>query len=342
MRIGVVGYGTGGRHFHTPYIEVVPGCVLVGIVARAPGTVAQARADWPEVPIFASLAALIDSGVDAVTITTPPATRRPLVLEAVGRGVHVVADKPFAPTAAAGLDLVRAADAAGVLLSVFHNRRWDTDLQTLRDVLDDGRLGTVWRFESRMDQDDPGTLERGPDGGLLRDLGSHVIDQALWLFGPATGVYATLDWITEDGVRTDAGFVLTLTHRTGVRSHLSSSKVNGLVSRELRLLGAHGSYVSDYSDVQAEAVFAGRKPADDLDGWGREVEARWGSLTITGEPPRLVPSARGAYQEFYRRFAAAVEHGEPQPVPAAEAVETLRVLDAARTSAANDQVVRLD
>ena len=117
---------------------------------------------------------------------------------------------------------MRAADDAGVMLSVFHNRRWDTDIRTLRKVLVEQQLGDVWRFDSRFDQDDPATLERGPDGGLLRDLGSHLVDQALWLFGPAASVYANLDWIDEDAVRTDAGFMITITHRSGVRSYLSA------------------------------------------------------------------------------------------------------------------------
>jgi len=167
MRIGLVGYGTGGKNFHAPYIEAAADCELVGIVARAPATVARAQADWPEMPIFDSLGKMIDSGVDAVTISTPPATRRELVLEAVGRGIHVVADKPFAPTAAAARELVSAAEGAGVLLSVFHNRRWDADIRTLRKVLREEHLGNIWRFDSRFDADDPATLERGPEGGCF-------------------------------------------------------------------------------------------------------------------------------------------------------------------------------
>jgi len=341
MRIGLVGYGTGGKNFHSPYIEVATDCELAGIVARAPATVAQARADWPGTPIFGSLGELIDSGVDAVTISTPPATRRALVLEAVGRGIHVVADKPFAPSAAAAAELVRAADDAGVLLSVFHNRRWDADIRTLRKVLLDQQFGEVWRFDSRMDQDDPATLERGPEGGLLRDLGSHLVDQALWLFGPAVSVYANLDWIDEDGVRTDATFMITISHRGGVRSFLSASKLSGLVSRELRLLGSRGSYVSDQTDVQAQAVFAGRKPIDDLDGWGREVESRWGTLTITGKKSIKVPSEQGAYHDFYSQFAAAALGDRAQPVPATEAIAVLEVLDAARISALEGRVVQV-
>ncbi|MGQ0563912.1 MAG: Gfo/Idh/MocA family protein [Gemmobacter sp.] len=130
LRIGVVGYGTGGQHFHTPFIAAARGCALAGIVARAPETVARARADWPDTPVFPSLAAMITAGVcDAVTITTPPQTRRDLVLEAVAAGLHVIADKPFAPDAAGAMELDRAAKAKGVTLGVYQNRRFDADLK---------------------------------------------------------------------------------------------------------------------------------------------------------------------------------------------------------------------
>jgi len=340
MRIGLVGYGVGGRCFHAPFIQAAEGCELTGIVARSPQRVAEVHQDLPGVPVFASLAELLDTGVDAVTISTPPQTRRELVLEAVGRGVNVIADKPFAPTAAAGQALVDAAAAAGVLLSVFHNRRWDTDITTLRAVLDEGLLGEVWRFDSRFDLDEPQTLEAGPDGGLLRDLGSHLVDQALWLLGPAQLVSANLDWVELPEGRTDAGFVITLSHASGAHSHISSSKVNRLESRELRVLGSLGSYVSSQTDVQAQAIFAGLRPVDDPSGWGYEKPERWGTLSIDSGIHR-VPSAQGSYADYYARFAAAVSGVGAQPVPASEAVDTLAVLDAARISAAEGQTVKI-
>jgi predicted dehydrogenase len=338
MRIGLVGYGVGGRYFHAPFIEAAEGCDLVGVVTRSPERAAQVAKELAGVPVFGSLAELLDAGVDAVTLTTPPQTRRELVLEAVGRDVNVIADKPFAPTAAAGLELVEAAQAAGVLLSVFHNRRWDTDITTLRKVLDENVLGELWRFDSRFDLDQPQTLEAGPDGGLLRDLGSHLVDQALWLFGPARRVTANLDWVDLPEGRTDVGFVITVAHANGVHSHVSSSKVNRLVSRELRVLGSHGSYVSSQTDVQAQAVFAGRRPIDDPSGWGYEAPERWGILS-TADGARQVPSERGAYADYYTRFAAAVDAGGLQPVPASEAIGTLAVLDAARISDAEGTTV---
>lgn len=340
MRIGVVGYGTGGRHFHAPFIAAARGVELAGIVARAPATVQRAATDLPGVPIYPSLTAMLAAGVDAVTITTPPQTRRALVLEAIAAGVPVIADKPFAPDAATGRELEAAAKAKGVVLGVFHNRRFDADVQTLRKVLDGGRLGRLWRVHSRMDLDDPDTLEAGPDGGLLRDVGSHLVDQILWLLGPATSVWAQLDLVERPEGPTDAGFVIALGHASGVRSYLSCSKLNRLTAREFRAYGQDGSYVSSGTDVQAQAIFAGLRPADDLTGWGYEKPELWGTLRTRAGAER-VPSQQGRYHDYYEGFAEAVRSGGPPPVTAAEAIRTIAVLDAARLSAAEGRVVPL-
>jgi predicted dehydrogenase len=341
MRIGVVGYGTGGRHFHVPFIAAAQGVELAGVVARAPRTVAAVRADLPGVPIFASLAEMIAAGgLDAVTITTPPHTRHDLVLQAIAAGLHVVADKPFAPTAEGGRILDRAARDKGVILGVFQNRRWDSDIQTLARLIRDGRLGKVWRIHSRMDFDDPATLEAGPSGGLLRDLGSHLVDQMLWLLGPATSVDAQLDHADLPQGRTDVGFTITLRHAGGVHSHISASKLNHLTLRELRAYGSLGSYVAHGSDVQAQAIFAGRRPADDLAAWGHEPEANWGVLHAA-EGARRVPAEQGRYHDYYEAFARAVHDGGAPPVTAAEGIQTLAVLDAARASAAEGRSIEL-
>ncbi|MGV9714267.1 Gfo/Idh/MocA family oxidoreductase [Gordonia sp. NPDC003424] len=338
MRLGLVGYGAGGRLFHAPYITAVDEIELVGVVTRNPQRRREVAEDLPGVAVFDSLPDLLSAGVDAVTITTPPDTRRELVLEAVGRGVHVVADKPFAPDADGGRELVDAADHAGVLLSVFHNRRWDTDLATIEQVLP--RLGRVWRVESRFDLDEPGSLDAGPSGGLLRDLGAHLVDQVLTLFGPAAAVSAHLDWIDQPQGRTDCGFIVSVAHRTGVHSTVSASKINHVSARQWRIYGADGSYVSDGTDVQTDQIKAGRRPSDDLPGWGFEREERWGRLH-TADGTESVPSAQGRYDEFYRRFAAAVDRGAPQPVPGREAIRVLEVLDAARESALEGTTVAI-
>jgi len=340
MRIGVVGYGTGGQNFHTPFIEAADDVELVGVVARSPQRTAAVARDWPDVPIYESLTDLLAAGVDAVTITTPPATRRELVLEAISAGVHVIADKPFAPNAASARELEHAAAEAGVLLSVYHNRRWDADIRTLQGIITAGSLGQLWRVHSRFDLDDPATLEAGPDGGLLRDIGTHLVDQMLWLLGPATAVTAHLDWIALPEGRTDAGFVIALQHAGGVRSYVESTKINRLAGRELRAYGSNGSYRSYGTDVQAQSIFAGRRPAAEPETWGYEPEDSWGILaTATGE--QRVPSAQGRYQDLYTQFAAAVRGEGPQPVPAVEGVRTLVVLDAARESAEQGRTVAI-
>lgn len=340
MKIGLVGYGAGGRYFHAPFISAAQGLDLVGIVARAPETIANAKADYPGVAIYPSLSAMLDVGVDIVTITTPPQTRRELVLEAIAAGVAVVADKPFSPDAKTGRELAEAAEAKGVILSIFHNRRFDADILTLRKVLEQQRVGKLWRFHNRMDLDDPLTLDGGETGGILRDLGSHLVDQTLWLLGPVTTVYANLDFIECPEGLTDASFTLTLTHANGVHSHLSSTKLNRITRRELTLYGEDGSYTSNGTDVQAQAILAGKRPADDLAAWGYEQPAHWGMLrTVHGE--ETIPSEQGCYHAYYQAMAEAVRTGGVPPVTAEQAIHTLDILDAAIISAREKRLVTL-
>lgn len=332
VRIGVVGYGVGGRYFHTPFIEAAEGVELAGVVTRSEERRAHVAQDCPGLPVYDSLAALLESGVDALTITTPPQTRSTLVLEALASGVHVVADKPFAPTADEAQRLVEAAEEAGVILNVFHNRRWDADIRSLAALVAAGRLGDVWRVHSRMDQDAPGLLEAGPHGGLLRDLGSHLVDQMIWLLGPVRAVTAHLDWTDLREGRTDVGFVIDLQHESGARSYVEASKLNHVAQRAIRAYGTEGYYRASSSDVQAQALFAGKRPADTPDAWGYEPRSHWGRLcTSAGEAP--VPSEQGRYHDFYQQFGAAVRGEGPEPVPGYEGVRTLAVLDAARSSA---------
>lgn len=339
MRIGLVGYGTGGRHFHAPFMVAADGVELTGVVARAPATIAAVHEDFPGLPTYPSLTDMIAAGgLDAVTITTPPQTRRALVLEAVEAGLHVVADKPFAPDAAGGRELDAAAKARGVVLGVFQNRRWDSDMQTLAKLVGDGRLGGLWRVHSRMDFDDPATLEAGPTGGLLRDLGSHLVDQMLWLLGPAHSVDAQLDHVDLPEGRTDASFTITLRHENESHSHISASKLNHLDIREFRAYGDKGSYVSRSTDVQAQSIFAGQRPVDDPAGWGYEPEASWGILRTAGGEER-VPAEQGRYHDYYEAFARAVREGGRPPVTAEDGIRTLAVLDAASASAAEGRSV---
>jgi len=338
IKVGLIGYGVGGRQFHAPYLRASEGCELVGIVTSSLDRARLAAEENPGARVFARYDELVAAGVDAVVVSTPPHTRRQLVLDAFGDGLHVMADKPFAPSAEVGRELADAADRAGVLLNVYHNRRYDTDIVTARSVAASGALGELRRLELRCDQDDPGIVQTGPDGGLLRDLGSHVVDQALLLLGPARAVTAWLHITQTPDGPVDTGFVLTIAHHSGAHSHISSTKLARLTSRELRLIGTDGSYRSDYSDVQYEAILAGTEPAAGRDRWGFETPDRWGTLA-TADGEKIVPSLQGDYTRLYDEFSAAVSSGGPGPVPAAQAVAVLEVLDAARRSATQEQTV---
>ena len=200
VRIGLVGYGRGGRTFHAPLIDQAPECVLAGVVTRSPQRRAELDKDYPGTPAHDDLAGLVAAGVDAVVVTTPLDSHEALVREAITLGLAVVCDKPFTPDAASARDLVATAERAGVLLSVYQNRRWDADFLTVRTLVEDGELGKVLTFESRMEQHPPGSMFSLTGGGVLRDFGSHVVDQALQLFGPADSVYAQTHLVPEQGL----------------------------------------------------------------------------------------------------------------------------------------------
>jgi predicted dehydrogenase len=253
VRIGLVGYGKGGRLFHAPLIGHAEGCVLGGVVVWSPERRAALAADLPDVPVAGSLAELADAGVDAVVVTTPLDSHVELVREAVGLGLPVVCDKPFARDATAARATVLAAERSGVLLSVYQNRRWDADFRTVQQVVTAGAIGEVLLFESRMEQ--PPQPEGLPvtGGGALLDLGSHAIDQALHLFGPVRSVYAELRTAPAE-VGFDEGFFVVLRHDGGVTSHVTGNWARqGDVGSRFRVDGAAATLVVPDDDGQTAA-----------------------------------------------------------------------------------------
>jgi len=336
MRFGLVGYGFGGRYFHAPLLASAPGIEFAGVVTRSPQRRAELAADWPGVPAYESLGSMAAAGVQAVAISTPADTHIPLALEAIGLAVPVVVDKPFALEAAEARSTVEAAARAGVLLSVYQNRRWDSDLLTLRRLIDAGELGSVTRFESRFERfaPDPGPGAAG--GGTLRDFGAHLVDQALLLFGPAAHVYARVSGRHE----LDDDFFLAIGHAGGAESLLWGSWVQAAPGPRLRVTGTTGTFIVDGVDGQEEALIAGRTPAGEGDRWGAEPEARWGRL-YRGDAGKPVPSERGRWDTYYPAFAAAVRGEGAVPVDPWDVVAAIEVLDAARASAAGGGTVKL-
>jgi predicted dehydrogenase len=336
VRFGLVGYGTGGRVFHAPLIASAANIEFVGVVTASEQRRAELAEQRPGVAAFGTLADLAAAGVEAVTISTPAATHADLACEAIGLGLAVVVDKPFAMDAESARKVVTAAQDAGVPLTVYQNRRWDADLLTVRRLMDDGTLGEVRRFESRFERWAPERLPRAAGGGTLLDFGSHLVDQALLLHGPATRVYAEMRGSGE----LDDDFFVAVHHVSGVESHLWGSWRQAAPGPRFRVSGTTGAYIIDGVDGQEALLKSGRSPAGRGERWGVEPEHSWGRV-YRGETGAPVPSERGRWDTFYPAVAAAVRDGAPMPVDPADAVRSMTVLDAARLSARSGEAVRL-
>jgi predicted dehydrogenase len=339
VSLGIVGYGFGGRVFHAPLIASAPGVDFLGVVTRSEERRAQLAKEHPQVRAFDSLAELAAAGVQGVTITTPAETHADLAREAIGLGLATVVDKPFALDAQAARELTTLAAEAGVPLTVYQNRRWDSDLLTLRRLIDEGELGDVRRFESRFERWDPEHPQPGSGGGTLLDFGAHLVDQALLLFGPAERVYAEFYGPGEF----ESEFFVALHHRGGVESHLTGSWKQAAQGPRLRVTGTTGTYIVNgvnCMDGQEEVLKSGVSPADLGDRWGTEPEHAWGRL-YRGAQGVPVPSERGRWDTFYPAFAQAVAGEGPLPVDPWDSVRAMDVLDAARISATTGESVTL-
>ena len=297
----------------------------------------QLSTDLPGVKAFDSIGQIVEAGVDALVISTTLKGRPALVLEAIEHGVTVVSDKPFAANAEQAQALITAAERQGTLLSVYQNRRWDSDYLTLRKLIDAGALGKITRFESRVERYSPHAVGNASGGGWLRDLGSHLVDQALQLFGPVDRVFAQLHY-TAQHPTVDHGFFVSLTHANGVISHLWGNALQNSQAPRFRVSGTSGCYTVEGLDGQEEALMAGNSPKTEGEHWGAEEHRRWGWFEQGPERER-VPSEKGCWTQFYRQLQLAVQGQGPLPVDAYDALETTRILDAARLSAERQQVV---
>ncbi|MGA5304765.1 Gfo/Idh/MocA family protein [Nucisporomicrobium flavum] len=336
-RIGLAGYGSGGRIFHAPLLAAAADVEFTGVVTRSPERRAELAKGYPDVPAYDSIADLAAAGAEAVVISTPAATHTDLAREAIGLGLAVVVDKPFALDAEAAREVVTLAEEAGVPLTVYQNRRFDSDFLTVRRLMDEGALGEVRRFESRFERWDPDRRPKAAGGGTLLDFGAHLVDQAHVLFGPVSRVYAELR--TDDG-ELDSDVFVALHHDSGVESHLWGSIRQAAPGPRFRVSGTTGTYIVDGLDGQEAMLKAGRSPAALGERWGVEPEHAWGRL-YRGKTGAPVRSERGRWDSFHPAFAAAVRGEGPLPVDPWDSVRAMDVLDAARMSATTGETVDL-
>jgi predicted dehydrogenase len=337
LRIGLAGYGFGGRYFHAPLLASARECEFLGVITTSAARRDQFTAEFPGRQTFGSLEKLADAGAEAVAISTPASTHAELAQCALRLGLAVVCDKPFALDASSARETVQLAEELGRPLTVFQNRRWDSDFRTVRKALADGLLGDPVRFESRFERFAPRPGPPKSGGGTLLDFGSHLVDQARVLFGAAESVYAEMHTSTE-GSGLDDDVFIALTHRQGIRSHLWGSWRQNAPGPRFRMTGTTATYiVVPEMDGQEARLVSGESPGT-VEHWGIEPEHRWGRVFRDGGSVPL-PSERGAWDLFYPGFAAAVRGRGAVPVDPWDAVATAELLDAARQSAITAQVI---
>ena len=332
--VALIGYGVGGRFFHAPIISATQGLRLGAIVTSNPERATEARAEHPQARVVASAEELFKdpSGLDLAVISTANSAHVPLALAALEAGLNVVVDKPIAPTSAEARRIADEAERRQLMLTVYHNRRFDGDFLTLRRLIRESALGEIHRFESRFERwrpiPKPGWRESADPndaGGLLFDLGPHLIDQALVLFGPVTQVYAEIDRRRQD-VEVDDDVFISLTHASGVRSHIWLSVLAAQKGPRFRVLGNRAAYTKFGMDVQEDALRRGEMPggAD----WGVEAREQWGTLG-DGDEVRRIPSEPGDYRSFYAGVVAAIRDGAAPPVDPRDAIAGLEIIEAA-------------
>lgn len=350
LRVALLGYGHGGSVFHAPLIAATPGMVLAAVVTSAPDRRARVARDYPNAAILQSADEVWNnpSSYDLVVVATPNRTHVPLGLAAMRAGLPVVIDKPLAATVADAGRLIETSEETGQMLTVFQNARWSNSFLTVRKILADGLLGPAVRYEARMERYRPAPRagawrERGaPEeaGGLLYDFGSHLIDQALVLFGTPRRIYAELQQRRPHTEVDDDTFVA-IEFDQGMHAHLWMSYLVRAPGPAVRVWGLNGVYEKLTGDPQEDALRHGQRPAAGVD-WGTEPSERWGRLStdVAGlHVDGQVETLRGNYPEFYSALQDALLRGGPPPVDPRDAVRTLRVVEAAQRSAHTHAVI---
>jgi scyllo-inositol 2-dehydrogenase (NADP+) len=333
--VGLIGYGLAGASFHAPLLSVEPAFRLSAVVTRSVDAVAR---DWPGVRVLSVEALLADPEIDLVVVATPTDSHGALAERALLAGKHVVVEKPFTLDSAEAARLGALARERGRCLTVFQNRRWDGDFLTVKQLLAEGRLGRLYSFESHFDRYRPQVKKRwkeeaGPGGGTLWDLGAHLVDQALQLFGMPESITADVAKQREGAQAVD-WFHLLLRYGE-MRVILRSGSVVHEPWLRFVLQGEADAYTKYGLDPQEEQLKSGLRPG--MAGWGAELPERHGRLSRGGS----VPTVPGSYEHFYRQLAAAMAgHGEV-PVIAESSGRVIQVMEAALRSAEARQIIAL-
>lgn len=331
LSVGLLGFGLAGSVFHAPLIQCEPRLRLTAIASSRTDDIRRAV---PAAVATTADAVIADPNIDLVVIATPNTSHAPLAREALLAGKHVVIDKPMATTAAEADELIDLAKRQGRMLTVFHNRRWDNDFLTLRACLDHGDIGRPYHYEAHFDRFRPqikqGWREQTLAGsGVLFDLGAHLIDQALTLFGMPDRILADVGTQRPDA-QVDDWFHIVLGYGP-MRAILHCGTVVCRPGPRFQLHGDGGSFLKHGMDGQEAALRAGRLPTEA--DWGADDPENFALLVQADGTERRVETIVGDYPAFYRGVASSILDGAPPPVMAEQARDVLAVLEAVRKAA---------
>ncbi|MGB9029826.1 MAG: Gfo/Idh/MocA family oxidoreductase [Acidobacteriaceae bacterium] len=345
IRVGLVGFGLAGKVFHTAVIRATPGLELASVVERSGEEAAKLH---PPVHVARSLKEMLcDVSIRLVVIATPSYSHDELAQQCLREQRHVVVDKPFALKSEEAAALIRMARERRLVVAPFQNRRWDGDYQTVRQVIASGELGRLVTYESHFDRFRPQPRvdvwreSGGPGSGILFDLGPHLIDQALGLFGPPTSLYADVRIDRENGAADDA-FDLRFEYLAGRRVTvvLRSTLTACIAGPRFLLHGTRGSFVKWGLDPQEDQLKAGM--SYDAPEMGQDPESAWGELRSLDGGVRKIPTLRGDYRGFYENVRDAIEGKAELVVKPEQAWRATRLIELARESSGQGRRLRVD
>ena len=342
LNVALVGFGSGARIYNAPIISSVNGFEITKILTSNPQNIEAAKDDFPKAMVVSDYNEILeDSDVDLVVVATPNHLHKELAAMALKAAKHVVVEKPFTPTVKEAEELIALAAKHQKVLSVNHNRRWASDILTIKKLLKEKKLGQIVEFEAHFDRFRNKIKEgwkqkkENPGHGILYDLGSHLIDQALMLFGTPTEIFANLLIQRKEAEVVD-NFELLLFY-PGLKVTLKAGMLVKEKGPTYIIHGTKGTFLKYGEDVQEAALLLGKKPKDDVK-WGKEPKEIWGKLN-TIEEQRLVESEPGNYKSLYENVLGVISGREALDVDPVEAKNVIRIIELAIQSHTEKRVL---
>jgi scyllo-inositol 2-dehydrogenase (NADP+) len=343
IKTALLSYGMSGKVFHAPFLKLHPGFELLGSWERSKKLI---ELDYPDVKSYPTLETILEDDVDLVVVNTPVGTHFEYAKKVLLAGKHAIVEKAFTTTVAEAQELAALAKEKGVKLTVFQNRRWDSDLKTVQQVLSDGVLGDIVEAEFHFDRYNPSLSPKqhketaNSGAGILKDLGPHLIDQALYLFGIPTAVMGDVR-ITRENSLVDDWIDISL-YYDNLRVRLKASFFVREAIPAYQIHGKKGSFLKPRGDVQEDDLKLGKKP--NLDTWGTEPIEQEGLLHTEMDGKLIhgkIPTLQGNYYSFFDGVYNSIVNDTMEPVTAQEGVHVMQIIEAVIQSSAQKRAIDL-